>query len=119
MYRVKRNMPRKKRPSKKDLQAAMTKTNDAYHARTGKTMGKAGRDTRAENNAERYDYKALERRHSGTAIARDVAVAQCAEKAEGRRWAETLAEERKNQLKTRNARGLRQQQSQKRSTSRG
>ena len=53
------------------------------------------KDTHAENAPGRRDYQALECRHDAVARARDVAVAQCADEAEGRRSAETQSETEK------------------------
>ena len=55
---------------------------------------------RAENIAERRDYRALERRHGGAARARDKDVAKCAAETEARQSAESLAEERKLSMET-------------------
>ena len=56
------------------------KTNsEEFFARTGKTIGEAGRDKRAENIAGRRDYRALERRHDGAVRARDEALGKYAD----------------------------------------
>ena len=54
------------------------KRNEEFFARTWKTIGKVGKDKRAENIAERSDYRAMERRHDGADRARDEAVVKCA-----------------------------------------
>lgn len=58
-------------------------------------IGGVERDKRVETASESRECHALGRRHNGAARARDVAVFQCADEAEGRRSAATLAEERK------------------------
>ena len=93
------NTTRHKKKNKKELQEGLKKKNE-FFARTGKTIGKAGRDKRADNMAERHDYHALERRHDGAARARDEAVAKHASESEARQSAESLAEERKMAMET-------------------
>ena len=55
---------------------------EVFFARTGKTKGESGKDKRAENIAERRDYRALGRSHGGAAYARDEAVNKCAAETE-------------------------------------
>ena len=87
------NMTRHKK--NKGLQEALkNKENEEFFARTGKTIGEAGRDKRAEKIAERRDYRALERRHDGAA--RTLATrlwSKCAAETEARQSAKDLAEE--------------------------
>ena len=65
------------------------KKKDEFFDRHGNTLGDTGRERRAANAGERGNYHDLERRHDGVARARDVAVAKCADEAEGPPSADT------------------------------
>ena len=87
---------RKKKGLTKQKHDALKKTNDEFLARTGKTIGDAGRDSRAVNTRKRQDYPALERCFDGVARSRRVVIAQLAEEVGARRSAERQAQEQKS-----------------------
>lgn len=78
---------------KQKMQEALKIKTTSCALRQGNTIGELCRERRAASGADRRDYHVLERRHDGVARARDVTVAQCANEAERRRSAETLAAE--------------------------
>ena len=83
------NTTKHEKKNKKELQKGLKKkTPRSSSPARGKLLEKQG-DKRADNIAERGDYRALERRHDGAARARGEVVAKHAAESEARQSADT------------------------------